>query len=143
MNAVESRLNSLLPVAVSVFRLVLGLLFTMHATQLLFAWPVGIRGGPAIPAGTWPLFYAGVIELVVGILLLVGLFTRLAALVGSGTMAFGYFTVHQPAGLWPIENEGEPAVLFCFGMLLLVFAGGGAWALDAMRANRSTTQAVA
>jgi putative oxidoreductase len=83
--------------------------------------------------GTWPYWYAGVIELVVGLLLLVGLVTRLAAFVGSGEMAFAYFTQHQPQALWPIENGGELAVLFCFGFLLLVFTGGGAFALDAMR----------
>ena len=72
---------------------------------------------------------------VVGLLLLVGLVTRLAAFVGAGEMAFAYFTQHQPSALWPIENGGELAVLYCFGFLLLVFAGGGAYAVDAMRSS--------
>ena len=67
------------------------------------------------------------------VLVLLGLFTRIAALIGSGAMAFAYFTEHQPKALWPIENGGELAVLYCFSFFLLVFIGGGAYALDAMR----------
>jgi putative oxidoreductase len=136
MRKLESTLTAATPQVLSLFRIVFGLLFTVHATQKLFAWPVAAAGGSAVPMGTWPYWYAGVIELVVGLLLLVGLVTRLAAFVGSGEMAVAYFTQHQPKALWPIENGGEPAVLFCFGLLLLVFTGGGAWALDAMRQRR-------
>ena len=132
----DAKLSPFAPAVLSLFRIVLGLLITFHATQTLFAYPVGPGGGPAVPTGTWPFWYAGVIELVVGLLLLAGLFTRLAAFVGSGAMAFAYFTQHQPTALWPIENGGELAVLFCFGFFLLVFTGGGAWALDAVRAKR-------
>jgi putative oxidoreductase len=70
----------------------------------------------------------GVIELVVGVLVALGVFTRIAAILGSGTMAYAYFTAHQPKGLLPIENGGEPAVLFCFAFLLIAFAGAGAFA---------------
>jgi putative oxidoreductase len=133
MNKLETSLTAATPQIVSVFRIVFGLLFTVHGTQKLFAWPVAAASGAAVPAGTWPFWYAGVIELVVGVLLIIGLVTRLAAFVGSGEMAFAYFTQHQPQALWPIANGGEPAVLFCFGFLLLVFTGGGAFALDAMR----------
>lgn len=136
MRKLEATLTAATPQILSVFRIVLGLLFTVHATQKLFAWPVATASGAAVPVGTWPFWYAGVIELVVGLLLLIGLVTRLAAFVGSGEMAFAYFTQHQPQALWPIENGGELAVLFCFGFLLLVFTGGGAIALDAMRQRR-------
>jgi putative oxidoreductase len=136
MNNLEARLDSFFPQVLSLFRIVFGLLFTMHATQKLFAWPVGPEGGPAVPVGTWPFWWAGVIELIVGVLLIVGLVTRFAAFIGSGEMAFAYFTQHMPSAFWPIENGGELAVLNCFGFFLLVFAGGGAWALDAMRAKR-------
>ena len=135
MNRLESRLAAVTPAMLSVFRIVFGLLFTVHATQKLFAWPVAGPSGGAVPVGTWPYWWAGVIELVVGLLLLVGLVTRLAAFVGAGEMAFAYFTQHQPSALWPIENGGELAVLYCFGFLLLVFAGGGAYAVDAMRTS--------
>src|SRR4051794_14177573 len=136
MTKLEAKLNSLSPIALSVFRIVFGLLLTIHATQKLFAWPVGLPTatgaftGVAVPLGTWPFWWAGLIELVVGLLLLAGLVTRLAAFVGAGEMAFAYFTQHQPKALWPIENRGELAVLFCFGFLLLVFTGGGRLALD-------------
>ena len=139
MRKLEASLTAATPQILSLFRIVFGLLLTVHATQKLFAWPVGTAAadgtltGPAVPFGTWPFWWAGVIELVVGLLLLVGLVTRLAAFIGSGEMAFAYFTQHQPNALWPIENGGELAVLYCFGFLLLVFTGGGAFALDAMR----------
>jgi putative oxidoreductase len=139
MNKLEAKLSSFSPMVLSLFRVVFGLLLTVHAGQKLFAWPVGTMTpagtltGPGVPVGTWPFWWAGLIELVVGLLLLVGLVTRLAAFVGSGEMAFAYFTQHQPKALWPIENGGELAVLFCFGFFLLVFLGGGAYALDTMR----------
>jgi putative oxidoreductase len=141
MTKLEAKLTSFSPFVLSLFRVVFGLLLTVHAAQKLFAWPVGTMTqagtltGPAVPIGTWPFWWAGLIELVVGVLLLIGLVTRLAAFVGSGEMAFAYFTQHQPKALWPIENGGELAVLNCFGFFLLVFVGGGALALDAMRAK--------
>lgn len=125
------------PMAVSAFRFVFGLLFTMHGAQKVFAWPVGIGNGGPIPAGTWPFWYAGVIELVLGTLLLIGLWTRLAAFIASGEMAVGYFTEHQPSAFWPIENGGEEAVMNCFAFLVLVFIGGGAVAVDAVRQRRT------
>lgn len=81
------------------------------------------------PFGTWPYWWAGVIELIVGVLVMVGLFSRIAAFIGSGTMAFAYFTAHQPDGLLPIQNGGELAAVYCFAFLLLVFAGSGALAV--------------
>ncbi len=65
----------------------------------------------------------------VGVLVALGVFTRIAAIIGSGTMAYAYFTAHQPKGLLPIQNGGEPAVLFCFAFLLIAFAGAGAFAV--------------
>lgn len=130
----DTRLGSLSPAVISLFRVVFGLLFTIHGASKLFAWPVD-SGSGATPVGTWPYWYAGVIELVLGLLILVGLFTRIAAFIASGEMAFAYFTQHQPKGLWPIENGGELAVLYCFGFLLLAAIGGGAYALDAARSK--------
>jgi len=102
-------------------------LFLCHASAHLFGWP----SGPAAAVGQWPYFYAGCIELVVGILITLGLFTRIAAFVASGTMAFAYFSQHVPSGgILPMNNGGEPAVLYCFIFFLLVFTGGGAFALD-------------
>ena len=65
--------------------------------------------------------------------MLVGLFTRIAAFIGAGEMAFAYFTQHQPKGLLPIQNGGELAVLHCFSLLLIAFAGAGAFAIQDRR----------
>ena len=111
-----------------VFRIVIGFLFALHGTAKLFGWPATKSG--AVPFGSWPYWWAGVIELVVGVLVMVGLVTRAAAFLGSGTMAFAYFTEHQPDGPLPIPNGGELAALYCFALLLLAFAGGGAFALQ-------------
>lgn len=128
----DNRLGSLAPAALSLFRIVFGLLFTIHGASKLFAWPVD-SGGGAVPVGTWPVWYAGVLELVLGLLIMVGLFTRIAAFIASGEMAVAYFWQHQPKGLLPLENGGEAAVLYCFGFLLLAAIGGGAYAVDAAR----------
>jgi putative oxidoreductase len=115
------------------FRVILGLLFLCHASSHLFGWP----NGPAADVGSWPGFYAGVLELVTGVLITAGLFTRAAAFVASGTMAFAYFMAHAPKAFLPILNGGESAVLYCFAFFLLVFTGGGAYALDVVRTRRT------
>ncbi len=117
--------------ALGVFRIIIGLLFTLHGTSKLFGWPSSANG--TVPVGTWPFWYAGVIELVVGLLVMLGLFARLAALLGAGEMAFAYFTQHQPKAFWPIQNGGELAVLYCFALLLIAFAGAGAFAVSRSR----------
>jgi putative oxidoreductase len=123
----DARLDTYHSPVLGLFRIVIGFLFALHGTVKLFAWPVS-QGGAA-PVGAWPYWWAGVIELVVGVLVLLGFFTRIAALIGSGEMAFAYFTQHQPKGLLPIENSGELAVLYCFSLLLIAFAGAGAFAV--------------
>lgn len=144
MSKLDAKLTSFSPYVLSIFRIVFGFALTIHATQKLFAWPIGTPTkagtytGPPIPIGMWPLWWAGLIEIVVGLLLMAGLVTRLAAFVGSGEMAFAYFTQHLPRSFWPIVNGGEPAVLNCFAFFLLVFTGGGALALDALREGKKT-----
>lgn len=134
---VESRVSALSPLVLSLFRIVFGLLFAVHGASKLFAWPVD-SGTGAVPVGTWPYWWAGLIELVLGLLITVGLFTRIAAFIASGHMAVAYFWQHAPNGLHPLENGGEPAVLFCFGFLLLAVMGGGSIAIDAVRRRGST-----
>ena len=139
---VDARLTAISPAVLSLFRIVFGLLYTIHGAQKVLAWPVGMPTdsgeltGPAVPMGTWPYWWAGIIELVCGLLILTGLFTRIAAFIASGEMAVTYFTQHQPKAFLPIENHGELPVLFCFGFFLLVFAGGGSIALDALLNRR-------
>ncbi|BBZ33134.1 membrane protein [Mycolicibacterium confluentis] len=110
----------------SIFRIVIGLLLVCHGTSKLFGWP----GGPSVEVLSWPYWWAGLIELVVGVLVTIGLFTREAAFIGSGHMAVAYFWQHFPDDFWPINNGGEPAVLFCFALLLLVFTGPGSLAVS-------------
>ena len=125
----EARLNTYSPTVLSIFRIVVGLLFAIHGAATLFGWPVDMKA----PVGAWPGWWSGLIEFVTGLLVLVGLFTRPAAFLASGTMAVAYFWMHQPKALWPIQNNGEPAVLFCFAFFLLVFLGPGAYAIDTRR----------
>lgn len=133
---IDTKLTQFAPVVLSIFRIVFGLLFTLHGTQKLLGFPTAMESG-TVPMGTWPYWYAGVLELVLGLLILTGLFTRIAAFVASGEMAYAYFSAHQPTAFWPIDNGGEPAVLFCFGFLLLVFLGGGSVALDSVVRNKA------
>lgn len=126
-HTIDARLDRHSQTVLGIFRIVIGLLFALHGTAKLFGWPATQTG--TIPVGTWPYWWAAIIELLVGLLVLTGLFSRLAALVGSGEMAFAYFTEHQPQGLLPIQNGGELAVLYCFAFLLIAFAGAGAFAV--------------
>jgi putative oxidoreductase len=126
--------------ALALFRAVLGFLFALHGTQKLFAWPVAEPPTAAAPIGAWPYWWVGLIELVTGTLIMLGLFTRIAAFIASGAMAVAYFWRHQAEGLLPITDGGESAVLYCFGFLLLVFTGAGAYALEQSRWRRDYAQ---
>jgi putative oxidoreductase len=119
--------------AIAVFRVIVGLLFVQHGTSKLVGWP----DGPAAETFAWPAFYAGVIEVVTGLLVTVGFLTVPAAVLASGTMAVAYFWKHFPENFWPIVNGGEGAVLFCFAFLLLAFTGPGAWAVQGVRRTRT------
>jgi putative oxidoreductase len=124
----DARLSPQAPNVLSLFRVVFGLLFLCHATSHLFGWPLASQQAPV---GAWPYFYAGALELVTAILITIGLFTRIAAFIASGVMAFAFFTQHLPTGVIPMTNGGELAVLYCFAFFFLIFAGGGTFALDA------------
>ncbi|WP_267244319.1 DoxX family protein [Streptomyces sp. PR69] len=126
-----ARLDQAQPYVLGGFRIVVGLLFASRGAASLFGVLGGMGGsGATVPAGTWPGWYAAVIQLVGGGLVLLGLGTRSAAFIASGSMAYAYFSVHQPEGLFPLQNGGESAALFCWAFLLLVFTGPGALALD-------------
>lgn len=111
----------------SLLRIVAALGFLHHGTSKLLGVPPF-----AMPLNTM-MTVAGAIELVGGLLLLIGLFTRPVAFICSGMMAVAYFMVHAPQGLYPSVNGGEAAMLYCFVFLYLAAAGGGAWSIDAMR----------
>lgn len=123
-----SRLDALRPQMLSVLRIMAALLFIEHGLMKIVGFPAPM-GFPLPPL----LVIAGWIEIIGGLLLLLGLFTRTAAFICSGEMAVAYFTFHMAKGFWPAVNGGDAAILFCFIFLYFVFAGGGAWSLDARR----------
>jgi putative oxidoreductase len=123
--------SSLHTYALSLLRIVVGFTFTLHGAQKFGA--LGGLGGHAAPLYSM-LWFAGVIEIIGGPLILVGLFTRPVAFILCGEMAVAYFTVHIHMGpfLFPLLNGGEITVLYCFFFLYLVTAGAGPLSLDAM-----------
>ncbi|HEY1143656.1 MAG TPA: DoxX family protein [Sphingomicrobium sp.] len=123
------------PRALALLRIVTALLFIEHATVKFFAFPAPFpMPGPLPPL----LIAAAAIELIAGLLIALGLFTRIAAFVASGEMAVGYFMMHGSKSFWPVVNQGEAAILFCFIFLFLAAAGPGAWALDLARSRRAS-----
>jgi putative oxidoreductase len=119
------------PQMLAIFRIVVGLLFLEHALIKMAGFPPG--GQPGLQqVGTF-LWVAGVIELVTSVLVILGLFTRVAAFVAAGEMAVAYWMVHAKMGFYPAVNMGEAAILYCFAFLYIATAGPGAWALDNMR----------
>jgi putative oxidoreductase len=133
MNSIVAALDRARPVVLGLFRIVVALLFTCHGAATLFdVFGGAANGGPGPAAFTWPGWYASVIQLVGGILVFLGLGTRLAALACSGSMAYAYFDIHQKVALLPIENHGEPAAMFCWAFLLIAVLGAGAFSLEAL-----------
>jgi putative oxidoreductase len=121
------------PQALSLLRIVAALLFLQHGTSKVFQFPPFPMGD--VPVGS--LFWiAGVIEIIGGLLLLAGLFSRPVAFLLSGEMAYAYWTVHAPDSTFPLLNEGEGAILFCFIFLLIAAAGPGPWSFDASRGKK-------
>ena len=112
------------------FRVIVSLMFMMHGSGKLFGFPVMPSSGSTVEFGAWPGWWSGLIEFGAGAFVLLGLGTRVAALLCSGAMAYAYLVVHQKTGLWPIENGGELAVMYCWSFFLLAFTGPGAFALD-------------
>ncbi|ANZ21822.1 putative membrane protein [Streptomyces noursei ATCC 11455] len=119
------------PHMIALFRMVVAFLFACHGASSLFGVLGGSMGtGETVPIATWPGWYAAVIQLAGGVLILLGLGSRAAAFVNSGSMAYAYFSVHQGTSLWPLQNGGEASVMFCWAFLLIVFIGPGSWTLD-------------
>lgn len=114
------------PQLLSILRIVTALLFLQHGTAKLFGFPPGTMPAAEVFSFMW---WIGILEFVGAILLIVGLFTRLAAFVLSGQMAVAYWMAHAPASVYPLANGGETAILFCFVFLYIAAAGPGAWAV--------------
>ena len=127
-------------VMLAILRIVSGLLFFEHGLQKFASFPPGPAAGMGLQFNSLPA-YAGVIELVCGLLIAIGLFTRAAAFLASGTMAVAFWTYHfAVANPFPLNNGGDAAILYCFVFLYLVFAGAGPLSVDAARAPKVPPQ---
>ena len=120
--------QSLAPVLQSVLRIVTGILLLEHGTGKLLDFPHGLPFIDKLPTGL--LYFTGGVELVGGVLIVLGLFTRPVAFVLSGFMAAAYFLAHFPMGFFPAINMGELAILYCFVFLYFAAAGPGPWSID-------------
>ena len=119
---------SVTPYVHGALRVVTGLLFLEHGTGKILGFPKGLPYLDQMPVGM--LYFTGLMELVGGILITIGLFTRPVAFILSGFMAAAYFLAHMPMGAFPVLNGGEPAILYCFVFLFLAAAGPGAFAAE-------------
>lgn len=133
-------------IVLGLFRILVGLSFAIHGMSGLFAWPVAPHSGHVAEFASWPSWWASVIQLVAGGLVALGLGTRIAALLCSGSMAYAFLFVHVKTGILPIQNGGEAAVMFCWAFFLIAVLGPGAFAVGALiprpgRAQRRTTPA--
>jgi putative oxidoreductase len=123
------------PRVLSIARVVTALIFMAHGTQKLLNFPPNPPGRATVEL--FSLYgFAGALEIVGGILLVLGLFTRPVAFILSGQMAFAYWMGHAPRSIYPVLNNGDASILYCFWFLYLAFAGGGAWSLDRMLSKK-------
>jgi putative oxidoreductase len=123
------KLEKFAPYMLSILRIVTGVIFMEHGLQKHLAFPARAAGAkaPDLLSLQW---FAGAIEIVGGILIIFGLFTRPVAFLLSGEMAFAYWMAHAPRNVFPVLNGGDAAILYCFVFLYIFFAGGGPWSVD-------------
>ena len=129
----DQMLSKWRPTALSLFRFITGLLLFQYGIAKIFKFPALDYFANPPPL----ILTAGTIELVLGALLMIGLFTRPVAFILSGEMAFAYFIGHFPKGFLPLVNGGTSAILFCFACLYLATSGGGPISLDKMLRNKA------
>jgi putative oxidoreductase len=128
VNRMNAALARVAPYVLSVLRIVVGLLFLQHGLVKLFAFPMPFPNPPAVGTLIW---YQGIIEIIGGPLVILGFLTRPVAFILAGDMAFAYFIGHAGRSIYPIQNAGNLAILYCFVFLYLTFAGPGPWSIDA------------
>ncbi len=121
------RVSKYWPEALSIVRIVVGLLFLEHGASKLFGFPTPAMAQPVMWSLLW---FQGVIEVAGGALFAIGLLTRCVAFILAGDMAFAYFMAHAPKSLFPMLNGGDAAILFCFIFLLYFVTGPGRWAVS-------------
>ena len=125
-------MNRATEAAYFLLRVVSGFLFAQSGSVILFGWFGGMPGAPSPPPLMSQTGIGGILEFFGGIAILLGLFTRPVAFILSGMMAVAYWQFHAPHGGWPLQNQGVPAVIFCFVFLYMAARGGGEWSLDAL-----------
>ena len=131
MNALYTRMETWRPYILSILRIVVALLFLGHGLSKVFGFPVP---GPSLHG---LLILAAFLETVGAVLFLVGAYTRIVAFILSGEMAFAYFMAHAPRSFFPLANQGELAIVYCFLFLYFAFAGGGPWSVDRTMLNQT------
>ena len=131
MNAFNTTLARFQPLVLSIFRVITGLLMFQYGAAKVLKFPIIPPFDKVEPLSLY--WCAGCIELVLGGLLILGLWTRCVAFVLCGEMAFAYFISHFPRGFIPLLNGGELAIMFCFACLYICCAGGGPYGIDGMR----------
>jgi len=129
----NSFMSKYIPHCYALMRIVAGFLFLWHGVQKLFGFPAGMPAG--VPA--FITYIAGPLELVGGILIMIGLCTHWAAFLCSGLMAFAYWMAHGTKALLPLQNNGELAALYCFVFLFIAAQGSGIWSVDSLRSSGS------
>ena len=117
------------PQMLSILRIVACLIFILHGTQKLWGWP-GMPASGKLPDAMTLSWFAALLEVILGPLLLVGIYTRWMAFILAGEMAVAYWYAHFPRNFWPLLNGGDAAILYCFVFLFIACAGVGAWGLD-------------
>ena len=138
MPGIDSFLATWSPRALSILRIIVGLLFLEHGTSKYLSLPVSPMTGVA-PTSLSGI--NGMIELIGGVMIVLGLFTRPVAFILAGDMAVAYFIAHGPKGFFPLLNGGELAIVYCFVFLYLAVAGGGEWSVDHLRAASKAPRA--
>ncbi|MBD3631326.1 MULTISPECIES: DoxX family protein [Cyclobacterium] len=122
----EKYLGKFAPQLYAILRIVAGFCFAMHGSQKLVGWPGGDE-----PKELFSMMgFAGIVELVGGILIMIGLLGSIAAFISSGQMAVAFFMAHAPQGWNPLMNGGEKAVIYCFLFLFIAASGSGIWSVD-------------
>ena len=135
---IQTKIAVFQPYALSLLRIIAGFTFSLHGFQKVFGL-LGGMGGTGAKAQFFSLiWFAGFLELVGGLLLILGLFTVPTAFLLSGQMAVAYFMAHVPRGFWPILNGGELGALYSFVFLYLFAAGPGPWSLDRLLRKKPT-----
>jgi putative oxidoreductase len=125
-------MNRAVEITYFLLRVVSGFLFIQSGGMILFGWFGGMPGSPGAPPLMSEMGIGGILQFFGGIAILLGLFTRPVAFIMSGMMAVAYWQFHAPHGGWPLQNQGVPAVIFCFVFLYMAARGGGDWSLDAL-----------